>query len=88
MANARLDLRLDVKIKSKIEKASALSGSKNLTEYIVKVLDENSTQVISRHEKMTLENDIFDRFIEACNNAKKPNKALRDAARFTKEQGF
>jgi uncharacterized protein (DUF1778 family) len=88
MATARLDLRLDANIKNKIEKASALSGSKTLTEFIVKVLDETSSQVIAKHETMTLENDIFDRFVEACNNAQKPNKALRDAAKYTKEHGF
>lgn len=88
MATARLDLRLDANIKNKIEKASALSGSKSLTEYIIKVLEENSTQVITKHESMTLKNDIFDRFVDACTNAKRPNKALRDAVNYTKKQGF
>ena len=88
MPTARLDLRLDANIKNKIEKASALSGSKSLTDYIVKVLDDNSTQVITKHESITLENDIFDRFIDACINAKKSNKALRDAVNYTKKQGF
>lgn len=88
MATTRLDLRLDDSIKSKIEKASALLGSKNLTDYIVKTLDEKSTEIIKNHSSIKVENDIFDLFVNACDNAKKPNKALKDAFKFTKEQGF
>jgi len=88
MATSRLDLRLDLEIKTKAEKASALLGMKSLTEYVVKIMDENATQVIEQYETMTLENDIFDQFIEACDKAAKPNKALQDAAAFTKMQGF
>ncbi len=88
MTTSRLDLRLDLEIKNKAEKASALLGMKSLTEYVVKLMDENATQVIEQYESITLENDIFDRFVDACDNAAKPNKALQDAATFTKEQGF
>lgn len=88
MATARLDLRLDDSIRSKIEKASALLGSKNLTEYIVKILDEKSTEIIKKHSNITVENDIFDRFVDACENAKKPNNSLKEAFNFTKESGF
>lgn len=88
MATARLDLRLDDAIKSKIEKASALVGSKNLTEYILKILDEKSTEIIKKHSNITVENNIFDRFVDACENAKKTNNSLKEAFNFTKESGF
>jgi len=88
MTTSRLDLRLDQEIKTKAEKASALLGMKSLTEYVVKLMDENSSQVIEQYESITLENDIFDCFVEACDKAAKPNKALQDAANFTQEQGF
>lgn len=88
MAITRIDMRLDEKIKTKAEKASALLGLKSLTEYIVRVIDENATQVIAQHESITVENDVFDRFMNACREARKPNKALLDAASFTKEQGI
>ncbi len=87
MATARLDMRLDRDIKAKAEKASALLGMKSLTEYVVKLMDENATQVIAQHESIRVENDVFDLFMEACKNAKKPNKALRDAADFTRQWG-
>ena len=88
MASARLDIRLDENIKSKAEKASALLGMKSLTEYVVRLMDEDATQVIAEHETMTLKNDVFDEFMMACEKAKAPNQALHDAAAFTEEQGF
>ncbi len=86
MATARLDMRLDKEIKKKAEKASALLGLKSLTEYVVKLMDENATQVLAQYESITVENDVFDRFMEACENARKPNKALRDAAAFARQE--
>ena len=88
MATARLDLRIDEEIKAKAEKASALLGLKSLTEYVVRLMDENSTKVIAEHESITVSNDIFDQFIEACDKAKAPNEALKDALAFTKEKGL
>ena len=88
MATARLDLRIDEEIKAKAEKASALLGLKSLTEYVVRLMDENSTKVIAEHESITVSNDIFDQFIEACDKAKAPNEALKDALAFAKEKGI
>ena len=42
MATARLDIRLDEDIKVKAEKASALLGLKSLTEYVVRLMDEDA----------------------------------------------
>ncbi len=86
MATARLDMRLSPEIKAKAEKASALLGLRSLTEYIVKLIDENSTKVIQQYESMTVENDVFDKFIQACEEIKPPNKKLLDAAEFTRKQ--
>ena len=88
MATARLDMRLSPEIKAKAEKASALLGLRSLTEYIVKLIDENSTKVIQQYESMTVENDIFDNFIQACEELQSPNQKLLDAAAFTKKQGI
>ncbi len=88
MATTRLDMRLDQEIKRKAEKAAALLGLKSLTEYVVKLIDDNATQVIAQHESIIVENDIFDLFINACEKTQKPNKALLNAASFAKEQGI
>lgn len=88
MVTTRLDIRLDEKIKYKAEKASALLGLKSLTDYIVKIMDENATEVIEHHKNIVLENNIFDDFILACEKAQKPNDTLSKAAIFAKEKGF
>jgi len=88
MATTRLEVKLDEKIKAKARKASALLGMKSTTEYVVRLMDANATEVIAQHESMTVKNDVFDRFMNACLEARKPNKALLDAATFTKNQGI
>ena len=69
MADVRLDIYLDEDIKAKAEKASALLGLKSLTEYIVRLMDEDATQVIAKHESITIEANVFDQFIAACDEA-------------------
>ncbi|WP_252178298.1 DUF1778 domain-containing protein [Endozoicomonas sp. 4G] len=88
MATTRLDIRLNEEIKAKAEKATALLGLKSLTEYVVNLMDEDASQVIAEHESVVLKNDMFDRFMNACNKAKKPNKKLTDALQLTRNQGM
>ena len=88
MATARMEFRLDEKIKAKVQRASALLGMRNSTEYVVRLIDENANKVIAQHESMAFKNDIFDRFMNACTEVRKPNKALLDAAAFTKNKGI
>lgn len=88
MATARLDIRLDEEIKAKAEKATALLGLKSLTEYVVRLMDEDATQVIAQHESIIVKDDIFDAFVAACDQAKAPNKALLDAVKFTENSGI
>jgi uncharacterized protein (DUF1778 family) len=88
MATARLDLRLDEQIKAKAEKASALLGLKSLTDYVVRLMDEDSTQVIDKYKSITTEDSAFDRFYAACEKAKAPNKALLSALEFTQQKGI
>ena len=88
MATARLDMRLNKEVKAKAEKASVLLGLKSLTEYVVNLIDENATKVIKQHESITVENNIFDHFMSACETINAPNEALKNAAAFTKEQGI
>ena len=88
MATARFDMRLDEEVKAKAEKAAALLGMKSLTEYVVKLMEDNANQVIAEHESMTVEGDIFDRFLDACEDANRPTQALVDAVTRTREAGI
>ena len=83
----RIDIRLDEKIKAKAEKASALLGE-SLSSYIINLVNKDAAKVIARFEQMTIADDIFDRFIDACAETEKPNKALTNALIFTKNQGI
>ena len=88
MATTRFDMRLDEEIKAKAEKASALLGMKSLTEYVVRLMDNDATQVISEHESITVKDDVFDRFMSACEKVQNPNAALLDAVAYTKDQNI
>lgn len=88
MATARIDMRLDEEIKAKAEKASALLGLRSLTEYVVRLMDEDSTRVISEHSSMTVDKDIFARFMNACEDADAPNMALIEAKNYTDKQNI
>ena len=88
MATARLDMRIDVEDKANAEKAAALLGKKNLTEYVTQLIRQNAEEVIREHETITVKNTVFDRFIAACDAVAAPNKKLRAAATRTKKRGF
>lgn len=85
MATTRMDMRLDEHIKAKAEKASALLGLSSLTEYVVRILDADATRVIAEHGSIAVTDDIFDRFMAACDAARAPNAALVDAAKRARE---
>jgi uncharacterized protein (DUF1778 family) len=88
MGTARLDIRLDEEIKAKAEKAAMLLGLKSLTEYVVRLMDEDATQVIQQYEVLAVKDSIFDQFVAACQQVKAPNEALLEAVKFTKENDF
>ena len=88
MATTRIDMRLDEAVKVAAEKAAALTGMKSLTEYVVRLIEKDAEQVIREHESITLKDDVFERFITACDAAESPNKKLLEAMEFAKEQGI
>ena len=88
MATSRIDMRIDESVKAAAEKAAALQGMKTLTEYITRLIKEDSERVIRAAETITLQNDPFDRFIQACEAALAPSNKLRDALELTKERNI
>ena len=88
MATSRIDMRIDQLLKEAAEKAAALKGMRSLTEYVVRLIQEDTERVIKEHESMTLQDDVFDRFINACEAAEPPNRKLLEAMEFTKKQGI
>jgi uncharacterized protein (DUF1778 family) len=86
MATSRIDMRIDDTVKAAAEKAAALQGIKSLTEYVVRLIEQDAMRVIREHESITLKDNVFDRFMNACASAEAPNQKLRDALRFVREQ--
>lgn len=86
MATTRIDMRMDDTVKAAAEKAAALKGMKSLTEYIVRLIEQDAAQVIREHEAIIVKDNVFDRFIAACEAADAPNQKLREAHDFAKEQ--
>ena len=60
----------------------------SLTEYVVGLIEQDARKVIKGHESITVKDDIFDRFMSACEAAETPNQKLREAAEFAKGKGF
>ena len=88
MATSRIDMRIDEAIKAAAEKAAALKGMNSLTEYVVRLIEQDAREVIKEYESITVKDDIFDRFMNACAAAEAPNQKLRDAVEFAKSKGF
>jgi uncharacterized protein (DUF1778 family) len=88
MATTRIDMRIDEVVKAAAEKAAALKGMGSLTEYIVRLIERDAEQVIREHSAIIVKEDVFDRFIAACEAADAPNQNLRDARDFAKQQGI
>ena len=86
-STTRIDMRIDETVKAAAEKAAALKGMKSLTEYVVRLIEKDAEAVIREHEAITLKDDVFDRFMMACEQADAPNEKLREAMEFAKQQG-
>lgn len=86
MATSRIDMRIDDAIKAAAEKAAALEGMKSLTEYVVRLIEQDAQRVIKEHGSITVEDDVFDHFMNACEAAEAPNQKLREARDFAQEQ--
>ena len=87
-ASERYEIRISSERRVQWERAKVISGFSTLKDYLTHLADQDAERVIKKHEKMTLTNDIFDQFVNACENASKPNSALLAAANSAKEQGF
>ena len=88
MSTTRIDMRIDKSLKQAAEKAAALKGMGSLTEYVSRLIREDAEKVIKSHQSLTLENDVFDRFMDACEAADEPNQKLRDALKFAEDKGI
>ncbi len=75
---SRLSLRLRPELKRQIERAAAATG-KSLTDFVATVLQTESDRVLAEHDRITLSEDEFARFVQALDTDREPNDAFRRA---------
>lgn len=77
---ARFDTRLPREQKLFFEKAAALGGYRNLTEFIVQAVNEKAKDIIKEHEQIIRSERDSEIFFNAIVAPAKPNASLRKAA--------
>lgn len=85
-ASTRVDLRMDPTVKELAMRASALIGSKSLSEFVIQAIREKSARVIEEAEVIRLNSEAFNGFMAACEADANPNEALLAAQRRRKQR--
>lgn len=83
----RIDMRINEQTKQLAERAAALSGC-SVTEYLVRLIQQDAPKVLSGDTRIALSNEQFDHFMMVCEQVKAPSRQLRDAARQLDTEGF
>lgn len=87
--NQRIEMRVDLETKQMAERASAVLGCSSLTEYITRLIRENSPKIIEQQTEIKLSNQQFDRFIELCeDDTVKPSEKILAVAKQLDKEGL
>lgn len=85
----RIEMRVDLETKQIAERAAAALGCSSLTEYITRLIRENSPKIIQQQTEIKLSNQHFDQFIKACQDTTlKPSAEILAAARLLDTEGL
>lgn len=77
--HARFDARLPKEQKQFFEKAAYLGGYRNLTDFIVRTVQEKAKEIIKEKEQIIASEKDSQIFFDAITNSKKPSKTLKNA---------
>jgi uncharacterized protein (DUF1778 family) len=87
--NQRIELRVDLETKQIAERAAVALGCSSLTEYITRLIRENSPKIIQQQTEIKLNHQQFERFITLCEDTTvKPSSRLLKAAQRLDYEGF
>jgi len=75
---ARLSCRVDARIKQRAEEAASLLGQ-SITDFTEAALAEKAQAILERHERITMSERDFARFVEMIENPPPPTQKLREA---------
>ena len=76
---ARFDARLPKDQKQFFEKAAYLGGYRNLTDFVVRVVQEKAKEIVKEKEQIIASERDSEIFFEAITNPKMPSKSLKNA---------
>ncbi|MFV0554562.1 MAG: DUF1778 domain-containing protein [Mangrovibacterium sp.] len=76
---ARFDARLPKEQKQFFERAASIGGYRNLTDFIVRVVQEKATEIINESERIIASERDSQLFFEAISNPKDPSERLKKA---------
>ena len=76
---ARFDARLPKEQKQLFEKAAYLGGYRNLTDFVVRVVQEKAKEIIREREQIIASERDSQIFFDAINNPQKPSETLKNA---------
>lgn len=80
----RIDLRLTDDDKSMIEEAAALTNQ-SVTQFMLTSASERAAEVIEQHRRVILNDESWNRVMEALGNPLSPNEKLNRAAKRLKD---
>ncbi len=76
---ARFDARITKEQKQFFERAALAGGYRNLTDFVIRTIQDKAKEIIEDNEQIIASKKDSAIFFDAIVNAKKPNKALKDA---------
>jgi uncharacterized protein (DUF1778 family) len=76
---ARLEARISPETKSLLQKAADLEG-RTLTDFVIASVQAEAYRVIEKHQKLKLNLEDSQAFVDALLNPTPPNEALKKAA--------
>jgi uncharacterized protein (DUF1778 family) len=77
--HARFDARLPKEQKEFFEKAAFLGGYRNLTDFVVRVVQDKAKEIIKEREQIIASERDSEIFFNAINNPQKPSESLKNA---------
>lgn len=77
--HARFDARLPKEQKRFFEKAAHLGGYRNLTDFIIRVVQEKAKEIIAEKEQIISSEKDSQIFFDAITNPQKPSETLKSA---------
>ncbi len=77
--HARFDARLPKEQKQFFERAAYLGGYRNLTDFIVRTVQEKANEIIKERERIIASERDSQIFFDAITNPKSPSETLKNA---------